>query len=123
MAQRIDWNNFPIQFNEKVKSEVTVVAAWLDDEYTSRNIISDDDLKYYVMRELDKIAFSAMPAPHLGRTLLLMAFYGLLKQPGVISFDDIEDARWLLENEEYGFPASPVNPEKLRNYPKSWFKR
>jgi hypothetical protein len=55
------------------------------------------------MRELDKIAFSAMPAPHLGRTLLLMAFYGLLKQPGVISFDDIEDARWLLENEEYGF--------------------
>jgi hypothetical protein len=43
------------------------------------------------MRELDKIAFSAMPAPHLGRTLLLMAFYGLLKQPGVISFDDIED--------------------------------
>jgi hypothetical protein len=37
MAQRIDWNNFPIQFNEKVKSEVTVVAAWLDDEYTSKH--------------------------------------------------------------------------------------
>lgn len=123
MAQHIAWDSFPIQFNEKVKSEVAAAAAWLDVEYTSRNITSDNDLKYYVMRELEKIALSAMPVPHLGRTLLLMAFYGLLKQPGLISFDDIEDARWLLENENYGFPANPVNPEKLHNFPKRWFQR
>ncbi|EHA4513884.1 hypothetical protein OOO30_004515 [Salmonella enterica] len=123
MTQHIAWDTFPIQFNEKVKSEVTNVAAWLSDEYTSRNIISDDDLKYCVMRKLDKIALSAMPAPYLGRTLLLMAFYGLLEKPGVISFEDIEDARWLLDKEEYGVPASPCNPDKLHNFPKSWFKR
>jgi len=66
---------------------------------------------------------AVMPAPKLSRTLLIMAFYGLLIKPGFISYEDIEDARWLPEEEEYGIPALPCNPDKLCNHPKSWFKR
>lgn len=123
MVQLIAWDCFPTQFNDKVKSEVNRVAAWLHDEYASGNITSEYDLQDYVMRELEKIDLSAMPAPRLGRALLLMAFYGLLNQPNTISFDDIENARWLLESDVYGYPSRAPNPDKFKNHPKTWFRK
>lgn len=121
MPQLIKWESFPIQFNDKVKIETENTAAWFRTTYESGVPIDEEVLKYYILNRLDHMTASPIPTPRLTRVLLILGFYGLLKNPGTITFDDIENARWLLADPDYGVPACPRNPELLRNHPREWF--
>lgn len=119
MKKLIDWENFPVNYNDKVISDSEEAAYWFDVEYSSNNIQSDFDLKDYLMREMGKMRNDSPKRP-LTYAIYSLAFYGFLKIPGIVSFEDIENARWVVGNNVYGFPSLPMEP-KLLNLPKNMF--
>ncbi|EKN4844021.1 hypothetical protein ACVQFQ_003896 [Yersinia enterocolitica] len=119
MKKLIDWKSFPVNYNDKVKGDAEEAAYWFDVEYSSNNIHSDHDLKDYLMREMGKMRNDTPKRP-LTYAIYTLAFNGLLKKTGIVSFEDIENARWIVGSNEYGFPDSPVEP-KLLSLPKTIF--
>ncbi|MBS0854379.1 hypothetical protein [Leclercia sp. UBA7405] len=117
MARLLDWDNAPKTYNARVVQEANEAAGWLNREYTSLNIHSHDDLKNSVRRAID-----TLHDQKLSFALYMLAYQEGLQEPGVISFVDVENALWLMQNPDYGIPEKPATPS-VEKYNPSWFRK
>ena len=117
MAMLIDWDKAPKTYSARVVQEANEAAGWLNREYTSLNIHSHDDLKNNVLRVIENLHFEK-----LSYALYMLAYHEGLQEPGVISFVDVENALWLMQNPAYGIPQKPATPS-VEKYNPSWFRK
>ncbi|MDE8558849.1 hypothetical protein [Pantoea vagans] len=120
LLEDMDWNKSSIIYNEKVKNDVHEARYWFYVECPSKKINNLDLIRFNLMDEMHKMKKDS-PRRHLTHAIYVLFFNEYLKDPLNLSFEDIENARWAIKNDDYGYPEFPPNKEIMK-IPSSFFK-
>lgn len=120
ILEDMDWDKSPIDYNKNVKNDVHEARRWFHAECSPSGKISNPDiLRANLMEEMVKMKRD-FPRRYLTHAIYVFVFNGFIKNPLYLTFDDIENARWAIKKEEYGYPELPPNKEVM-NIPQSHF--
>lgn len=116
----MDWDKSPIDYNKNVKGDVHAVRHWFHVECSPAEEILDlDNIRANLINEIHQMKKDS-PRRYLTHAIYVLVFNGFIKNPLNLTFDDIENARWAIKKEEYGYPELPPNKEVM-NIPQSYF--
>ncbi|MBN3114394.1 hypothetical protein H4F46_05700 [Pectobacterium brasiliense] len=116
----MNWDKSPVPYNNNVKSDVHDVRHWFHVECSpAKEIVDLDGLRAGLMDEMFRMK-KDHPRRYLTHAIYVLVFNGFIKNPLNLTFDDIENARWAIKKEEYGYPELPPNKEVM-NIPQSYF--
>lgn len=115
----INWSISPISYNQAVIDEVDSAVKWFNIECQHPAPLNHENLRFAVQNEISKLQYEKS-SKKLIFAIFALYYQGYLPDPKNIQFDDIENARWVIQNPKYGFPTAPSN-QKLKGSTPSQF--